>query len=138
MELSRLIYTSQAKEEFSKRNLLDLLHESRTFNALDNITGVLMYKEGRFLQVIEGESDVVNDLFTRILRDQRHKKVKLHYNSSINSRLFSNWAMGCAYFNQPKLSLIPGILKDLNDSKIMEDLILPITEIGTFFHEKLD
>ena len=43
MELRRIIYTSHAIEQFSKRNLLDLLHYARTFNKIDNITGRIKY-----------------------------------------------------------------------------------------------
>lgn len=132
MALRRIIYTSQALEPFSKRDFLDMLHESRAYNSIDNISGVLMYGNGTFIQIIEGEQENVNDLFTRILRDSRHKEVKLILDSFVDSRYFSNWAMGSADFDDPELSFIPGIRTDLSDPQVIEDIIAHLPEIATF------
>ena len=138
MALRRIVYTSQALKQFSKRSLLDLLHDARAFNTIDNITGVLMHRKGSFLQVIEGESKHVDDLLTRLQRDPRHNNVKVIADSSVTKRLFENWSMGCADFDKPELSLIPGIRTDLNDPQVIEDIIVRLPEIATFLLEKLD
>jgi hypothetical protein len=138
MPLRRIIYTSLATEHFNRRGLLDLLHESRGFNSLDNISGVLMHKEGRFVQVIEGYPDELDDLFERLLRDPRHKDVRVILDTTVDSRLFSNWAMGCADFDEPELSMIPGIRTDLNDPQVIEELVARLPEIATFLRENLD
>ena len=138
MALRRIVYTSQALKQFSKRSLLDLLHDARAFNTIDNITGVLMHRKGNFLQVIEGESENVGDLLTRLLSDPRHNKVKIILDSSVDRRLFSNWTMGCADFDKPELSLIPGIRTDLSDPQVIEDIIIRLPEIAAFLLENLD
>tara|TARA_R110002074_G_scaffold257269_7_gene429767 strand:+ start:7520 stop:7936 length:417 start_codon:yes stop_codon:yes gene_type:complete len=138
MALRRIVYTSQASEKFSKRSLLDLLHESRAFNAIDNISGVLMHKNGYFLQVIEGNSEVIDNLFKRLLKDSRHKKIKKVLDSTVNSCLFLNWAMGCADFDDPELSFIPGIRTDLSDPTVIESIIIKLPEIAFFFLENRD
>ena len=138
MALRRIVYTSQALKQFSKRSLLDLLHDARAFNTIDNITGVLMHRKGSILQVIEGESKHVDDLLTRLQRDPRHNNVKVIADSSVTKRLFENWSMGCADFDKPELSLIPGIRTDLNDPQVIEDIIVRLPEIATFLLEKLD
>ncbi len=132
MELRRLIYTSQATEPFNKRKLLDLLHESRAYNSIDNITGVLMHKEGFFLQVIEGESEAVQNLFNRIIKDERHKEIRIAQDLKVTSRLFPQWSMGCADFNEPELSLLPGIRTDLSDPEVIEELISQLPEVASF------
>nr|WP_321244682.1 BLUF domain-containing protein [uncultured Psychroserpens sp.] len=137
MALRRIVYTSQASEQFSKRNLLDLLHESRAFNTIDNISGVLMHRNGYFLQVIEGESEVVDNLFTRVLGDERHKEVKIILDSSVDSCLFLSWAMGCADFDEPELSMLPGIRTDLSDPEVIEDLIIRLPEVASFLLENI-
>jgi hypothetical protein len=91
MKLRRLIYTSQATKKLSKRALLDLLHDSRSYNKIDNITGILMHSNGYFLQVIEGRPDVIEHLVDRLLKDSRHIKFKIILDCSVNSRLFPNW-----------------------------------------------
>jgi len=138
MALRRIVYTSQASEQFSKRSLLDLLHESRAFNTIDNISGVLMHRNGYFLQVIEGESEAVDNLFKRLLRDPRHNEVKIIHDTFVNSLLFSDWAMGCADFDEPELSMLPGIRTDLSDSQVVEDLIIRLPEIAAFLLENID
>jgi hypothetical protein len=138
MAIRRIVYTSQASEQFSKRDLLDLLHESHTFNIIDNVTGVLMHRKGNFLQVFEGESEAVGNLLTRILKDPRHNEVKIITDSAVDSRLFSNWAMGCANFDEPELSLIPGIRTDLGDPQVIEDIIIHLPEIAAFLLDNID
>ena len=138
MALRRIVYTSQALEQFNKRSLLDLLHDARAFNKIDNITGVLMHRKGHFLQVIEGESENVGNLLTRLLSDPRHNKVKIILDSFVDRRLFSNWTMGCADFDKPELSLIPGIRTDLSDPQVIEDIIIRLPEIAVFLLENLD
>ncbi|MGK0421194.1 MAG: hypothetical protein ACJAT9_000862 [Polaribacter sp.] len=138
MELRRIAYTSQAIGQFSKRNLLDLLHYARAFNKIDNITGVLMHRKGAFLQVLEGSSEDVGDLLSRILSDPRHNKIKIILDASVDRRLFSNWTMGCADFDKPELSLIPGIRTDLSDPQVIKDIIFRLPEIAFFLLKKLD
>ncbi|MFT4683655.1 MAG: hypothetical protein ACI8RP_000076 [Urechidicola sp.] len=138
MKLRRIAYTSQSLEQFSKRDLLNLLHDARAFNKIDNITGVLMHRKGNFLQVFEGESETVGDLLTRILNDPRHNKIKIMLDASVDRRLFSNWAMGCADFDKPELSLIPGIRTDLRDPKVIKDIIIHLPEIADFLLKNVD
>ncbi len=97
-----------------------------------------MHKEGRFVQVIEGYPDELDDLFERLLRDPRHKDVRVILDTTVDSRLFSNWAMGCADFDEPELSMIPGIRTDLNDPQVIEELVARLPEIATFLRENLD
>ncbi|MFT6856554.1 MAG: hypothetical protein ACJA0X_002534 [Cyclobacteriaceae bacterium] len=138
MSIRRIIYTSQATKQFDTRNLLNLLHDARAFNSIDKISGVLIHKEGSFLQIIEGESQAVDDLFTRLGRDPRHNEIKMIHDTSVKNRIFSNWAMGCADFDAPELSLIPGIRTDLNDPEVIEDLINRLPEIAKLLRENLD
>lgn len=135
MALRRIIYSSKATKHFGERELLDILHDARAFNSIDNITGVLMHKNGTFVQVIEGEPDVVEDLFNRIKLDKRHSNIKIITDTSAASRIFPNWAMGCADFNRPELSLIPGIRTDLNNPEVIKEIISRLPEIAELLKE---
>ena len=53
-------------------------------------------------------------------------------------RIFSNWTMGCADFNKPELSLIPGIRTDLRDPQVIKDMIFRLPEIAFFLLKKVD
>ena len=131
MHKSRLIYTSQATNPFSKRELLDLLHEARTYNSIDSISGFLYYKNEFLFKVIEGETQLINNLFDRIKKDKRHTNVKIISNNLINDYLFAKWSMGCIEFNNPKLSLIPGISTDLDTKESIDLLITNLSEISS-------
>jgi hypothetical protein len=135
MTLRRLIYSSQAVEQFTKRQLLDLLHDSRGFNSIDNISGVLMHKHGYFLQIIEGEHGVIDDLLVRLRRDTRHKDLKIIHDSTTEDRLFTNWAMGCVDFDDAELSMLPGFRTDLTDPEVIEELIKHLPEVATLLRE---
>ncbi|MBQ0787629.1 MAG: BLUF domain-containing protein [Oceanihabitans sp.] len=137
MKLHRLVYTSQATILFNKRDLLDLLHESRGYNMVDSISGVLMHKKGFFLQVIEGEPEAIDNLISRLKKDSRHSNIKILYESPIEKRLFQNWAMGCADFDDPTLSMLPGLRTDLSDSKVINSLVNRLPEVANFLIENL-
>ena len=63
------------------------------FNRIHQITGVLCQGDGFFLQVLEGERGIVNQLYARIVRDSRHKEVELVKFEEISQRKYSQWSM---------------------------------------------
>ena len=70
-----LVYVSMAQEKMSKEDLLDILAQSREANAKAGITGMLLYKDGNFMQALEGEETAVRALYARICRDPRHRGI---------------------------------------------------------------
>ena len=138
MKCRRIIYTSRSTKQFNKRNLLDLLHDSRAFNTMDNISGVLMHKNGLFLQIIEGKSKDLEDLIERLHRDTRHNNLKIIDDQLVEDRIFANWSMGCADFDDPTLSLIPGIRTDLSDPTVINNLITNLPELVTLLLQNND
>ncbi len=69
----QLIYSSAAVEAFTPAQLHGLLLSSRKNNEAKNISGILIYHDVSFLQVLEGEAQAVLNLFERIQQDLRHK-----------------------------------------------------------------
>lgn len=114
MPLVQLVYVSTAKVPFSKTELLDLLHRSRTRNEALEITGLLLYKEGNFLQVLEGEPPVVEALFSRIQREPRHTGVIQLLSQPIKARDFPDWTMAFHDLDDPDLRFTPGFNEFLN------------------------
>jgi Sensors of blue-light using FAD len=93
-----LIYTSQALHEFSAADLKKLLVRSRLNNSAVNVTGMLIYRGGVFLQALEGDEPSVREVFSRIEADTRHSHVQILTNqpSVSGQRLFGKWSMGFA------------------------------------------
>jgi hypothetical protein len=89
----RLIYSSEAAPDLAVGELEGMLVESRLRNRVRGITGVLVYVEGAFLQVLEGAKDDVLDLMERIARDPRHHDVKVFYEQEVDERAFASWGM---------------------------------------------
>src|ERR1700722_5491203 len=93
-QLIRCIYASLAVPNFKEDELPLLLERARHFNALHSLTGMLLYIEGNFFQVLEGEAEAVDALYTGIMRDPRHTRVTLIIREPIAQRDFSEWTMG--------------------------------------------
>lgn len=88
-----LVYASIANEDFSPEQLLELLAVSRRHNAISGITGMLLYKDRRFLQVLEGDEAAVRATYARIERDPRHRDLVLLITDEQQQREFAEWSM---------------------------------------------
>ena len=76
------------------KDLLNILTTSRENNKTNNITGMLLYDNGSFIQVLEGEDQEVENTFINIQNDDRHDNVLVMQNRDISSREFAYWSMG--------------------------------------------
>ncbi|RLS77980.1 MAG: BLUF domain-containing protein [Planctomycetota bacterium] len=104
----QLIYTSEAKNNFSPGELQNLLLTARRNNDRDAITGMLLYEDGTFLQVLEGENEVIESTYQRIAADKRHHKIMLIARFEIDHRSFHDWEMGFFDASGGKLLQLPG------------------------------
>jgi hypothetical protein len=91
--LISLVYASRSTEHFHEHDIPDLLQQVRIANAKQEITGILLYICGSFLQVLEGQPEMVDACFSRILTDQRHTQLRLITKESIPERAFEGWTM---------------------------------------------
>lgn len=94
MALISLVYVSYATQEMSGEELKDLLEVCRRNNKPLNVTGMLLYRDGYFIQALEGEEDTVMDLYETIVKDPRHDRVLTVYKGEIVNRAFTDWSMG--------------------------------------------
>lgn len=89
-----LVYSSIAASGVSEDDLCDILQTSQLQNADLNITGMLLYCNGKFLQVLEGKKEDVHKVFLKINQDQRHQDISVLLEGLIAARNFKNWSMG--------------------------------------------
>ncbi len=87
-------YVSTAVEPFDESALDDLLAQSRASNHDHDLTGMLLYRRGRFFQVLEGPQAAVDTLMAKIRRDPRHTDVRVLLTEHLDERRFSEWTMG--------------------------------------------
>lgn len=93
--LVRLLYASRAKGPISDELIASILAQSRKNNPESGITGALCVCHGGvFIQVLEGGREEVNQLYGKVLRDDRHADVTLLDYAEISERRFSGWRMG--------------------------------------------
>lgn len=90
----QLGYASAATHPFTDEELVELLTKSRANNAGRGVSGLLLYHEGSFLQVLEGERQVVENLFDKIEEDPRHTDKLLLFRREDVERCFDDWTMG--------------------------------------------
>lgn len=94
MPLTQLIYVSTAEIELDHAALSDILSSCVRHNQQNQITGMLVYWRGNFMQVLEGSADAVDETYQRICKDTRHHGLILLERSEIEAREFSAWHMG--------------------------------------------
>ncbi|PRY15677.1 FAD-dependent sensor of blue light [Pontibacter ummariensis] len=92
--MHQLVYVSSAVELVNEDVLKALLVKSRANNEAIHLTGMLLYHDGNFIQVLEGEKEQVLKLFHKIEKDARHRGIIKLISVSIQSRDFPDWSMG--------------------------------------------
>lgn len=89
----RLTYLSSASAHFAPGDLPAILAVARERNSAAGITGILLFHDGNFLQVLEGSEEAVEQIYGLIARDVRHKGCLVLERRECASRLFDGWAM---------------------------------------------
>ncbi|KAB7883101.1 hypothetical protein GA417_12980 [Poseidonibacter ostreae] len=90
----RIMYMSTATRVIPDSELEELLETSRKNNKEKNLTGLLIVKGRTFLQCLEGEKKDVEEVFNKILKDDRHTSIIDLIEEDISSRMFPTWDMG--------------------------------------------
>lgn len=115
MTLISLVYVSFASHDLTDNELKDILEVSRMNNAAHSITGMLLYRDGFFIQALEGDDSVVEPLYEKIAADDRHSNVTLVYKEPISERSFNSWSMGFNKMTDEDVQAMPGLTDFLND-----------------------
>lgn len=109
-----LVYVSSTVKPLSRDELVDLLAKSRAANARLGITGLLLYKDGNVMQVLEGEAQNVRALYARISRDPRHQGLIVLLDGTAEKRQFPEWSMAYRDLNDAEVREMPGYSEFLN------------------------
>ena len=92
--MRQLLYVSKTAQPVSLGDLDDILTASRRNNAQSGITGLLLFIDDGFLQVLEGDEKAVRDVYARVARDPRHGEAMVMLDREIPVRAFPEWSMG--------------------------------------------
>lgn len=118
-----LIYISSATRDLSEMDLLDLLHQSRDRNKRQNVTGMLLFKDGAFLQVLEGEADDVDEIYASITLDDRNAGNYMVEREEIVERNFTQWSMGFKDLTRSRPGELDGYTDLLLSGEIPDDAV---------------
>jgi hypothetical protein len=108
MALYEIIYTSLASNDLPAQELAGLLDKARERNRRLGVTGIMVYRQREFMQLLEGERAVVQALYDKILSDPRHKQVSKLWDGPIAERSFPSWGMAFVAPEEMALAGKPG------------------------------
>lgn len=91
--LEALMYISAADPGISQQDIDDILQSAVRNNLRDNITGALIFSGSIFVQILEGETDVLDQVMARISVDPRHDAVTVIAREEVGHRRFASWSM---------------------------------------------
>ncbi|WP_435654109.1 BLUF domain-containing protein [Cellulophaga baltica] len=94
-----LTYKSVATSELTKADILAIRDIAIKTNELHNITGCLVFYNNHFIQILEGKETHVKEVFSKILKDDRHSNVHILYEGRKDQRFFPDWNMAFADIN---------------------------------------
>ena len=86
-----ICYLSKDHQLMKTLELEGLFTQVLEFNTSSNISGLLLHNNNFFLQVLEGTKEIIQQLFTEIRKDSRHKDILIVLDQKIENRIFKNY-----------------------------------------------
>jgi hypothetical protein len=93
MALKSLAYTSLARLDLTGGDIEAIHRTARDVNAIEGITGLLIFNGTHFLQIVEGAPQAIDDLVERLRADPRHSGMEIRDERGIAERSFPDWSM---------------------------------------------
>ena len=84
----RLVYVSRAAPGIGARDAYDIVRTAHNRNSRLGLTGALVFFDGHFVQVLEGDAFHLRERFAAIAADRRHTDVQVRLHVPIDERLF--------------------------------------------------
>jgi hypothetical protein len=108
--MHHLIYLSQATRPLSTKALTGLVDQAQLANARQHLTGVLVYSNKRFIQLLEGEPAALEQAYARIRQDPRHQHLCKVAHHSIEARRFAEWPLAFQSLSPTQFAHLAGYL----------------------------
>jgi len=99
--LLQLIYVSTVSKSFQPADLDLILSAARERNPRELVSGMLLFSDNDFIQVLEGPEPAVRKIFSDISKDPRHTGVTIVISHRVSERSFEDWAMGFERLSGP-------------------------------------
>ena len=86
-----IAYVSTARDNMNKQEVTDLMKEASRYNEEKEITGLLLYNEINFFELLEGNKKVIEELFERIRKDSRHHSIIKFFDKQVYRPAFDGF-----------------------------------------------
>jgi len=84
-------YVSTATRDLNEEEIENILTSSEKNNNKNNVTGLLLFSEGNFFQIIEGSKEQINELYKKIENDSRHRNIIKLFQKRIHKESFDGY-----------------------------------------------
>lgn len=118
----QIMYSSQAAKPMTIGGLEQILIDARSGNEARNVTGALIYVDGVFFQILEGDKDVVSHLMASIASDSRHHSVKVFYQAEVDVPAFESWRMAYLSPTAEQMSAWAGLPGTATLGNLLDDV----------------
>lgn len=115
--LIHIVYMSFSSKSLSEADLNGFLARIRRKNQVQGITGLLLYNDEAFIQVIEGEKGIIDHVFKLISKDARHSNIVKLLEEPIEKRAFPDWSMGFRKLDNTTKTKIAGYSDFMHQDK---------------------
>jgi hypothetical protein len=131
MSLTSVTYTSLARIDLQASDLENIHQTARELNAIDGVTGLLVFNGTHFLQIIEGADGAIEDLIDRLRRDPRHNGFEIRDRRKVEERSFPEWSMELVRVNASYFHARDTIVERLPDSvpEVIQARLFRMTEL---------
>ncbi len=131
--MHQLFYVSSARNGITSEDIADIIKSATKYNIENELTGILLYRGGIFLQLLEGDEMAIKSLFeTKIKTDNRHSNIVEFFYIPAETRLFNKWSMAFLEVSEFDIKMVNQILswnKLISKAKeIDNNLILQMLE----------
>lgn len=132
MELVQVLYSSKSQNRDTSF-IDEILQVSRKNNSENGLTGILLYRGGQFVQLLEGDKYNVYYTLKRIRDDRRHNEFTILRDQVVDRRLFERWAMASKIDNEQDNELNQSF-NDLIQTKDIKDNLSLFNLLKTFYY----
>lgn len=108
--MHHILYLSKVSTPLQEAELVRLLEQARANNKRRNITGILVYSDRQFMQLLEGEEADVASLYAKLSQDPRHAGLIKLADKPIGARSFAEWSMAFRLVSPAEFSALAGYL----------------------------
>tara|TARA_R100001369_G_scaffold21881_4_gene39787 strand:+ start:37350 stop:37754 length:405 start_codon:yes stop_codon:yes gene_type:complete len=86
-----IVYVSTASKDLEKKEIENILNSSKKWNNENDVTGLLLFSGGNFFQIIEGEKNLILELFQNINSDKRHHNITQIFGKEIHKEAYDGY-----------------------------------------------